>query len=69
MVAVAGLTMIATKTGAVTVRVAVPCTPLRAAVMVTVLPLAGEVRPVATPLLPAAFDTWATAMLLDDQVT
>ena len=52
MVAVVGVTVIATKVGAVTVRAAVPCTPCRAAVMVA-LP---RVKDVTTPLLPAAFD-------------
>jgi hypothetical protein len=65
MLALVGVTVIDTKLGAVTVKVAVPFTPCKVAAIVA-LP---RVREVATPLLPAAFDTWATATSFDDQVT
>ena len=51
--------------GAVTVRAAVPETPVMVAVIVDV-PATSDV---ASPMLPAALETWATVMSLDDQVT
>ena len=61
---VAGAIWMDEMVGAVTVSAAVPEIPLRAALMVTV----PATKVVATPLLPAALDSWATLMLLDVHV-
>jgi hypothetical protein len=63
--AVVGEMVIEDRTGAPTVKVAVPDTPASVAVTVVV----PEVSVAATPLLPVAFEIWATAMLLDDHMT
>ena len=65
MFAVVGAIKMDDRRGAPTVRAAVPETLPNVAVIVAV-PATSEV---ARPLLPAALETWAMPVLLDDQVT
>ena len=65
MLALVGAIMMDDSSGSPTVRAAVPEMPVKVAVMVD-LPATSDV---ASPLLPAALETWAMVMLLADQVT